>query len=233
MQFNRLTNETCHEAGGVVIVIDVIRAFTVAAYALASGAEDITLVGTVEEALGLRERMPDALVMGEVGGLRPDGFDLGNSPAAVATLDLCGRHLVQRTSAGTQGVVRSSGADVLLACSLCCATATARYVQSLAPQAVTFVITGIWPGSDEANSGDEDVACADFVETLLRGQVPDRDEAVRRVLDSYVARKRFLPPDSRLPAGDLDYCTAVDHVDFAMPVRREGGRLVLRRGEDH
>ena len=230
MEFIRLANETCHDARGVVIVIDVIRAFTVAAYALAAGAADITLVGPIEEAFEMRERLPGTLVMGEVDGLRPLGFDLGNSPAAVATLDLSGRHLVQRTSAGTQGVVRSSGgADVLLACSLCCATATARYVQALAPEVVTFVITGVRAGSSGTNDGDEDVACADYVEALLRGQVPDRAKAVRRVLDSFVARLYFLPEDSRLPAEDLDYCTAVDRFDFAMPVTSDDGRLVLRR----
>ena len=37
---------------------------------------------------------------------RPPGFDLGNSPAALRPLSFAGTPFIQRTSAGTQGVVR-------------------------------------------------------------------------------------------------------------------------------
>ena len=53
MQIERATNETCGGATGVVVAIDVIRAFTTAAFALAAGARDIVPVGTVEQALEL------------------------------------------------------------------------------------------------------------------------------------------------------------------------------------
>ena len=227
MEFRRLTLQNCSEATGTVIVIDVVRAFTVAAYAFAAGAEDITLVGTVEEALALRERMSGTLVMGEVGGLPPAGFDLGNSPSAIVDLDLSRRHLIQRTSAGTQGVVRSVGADTLLACSLCCAGATARYVQQRAPDTVTFVITGVF-ARNPANNGDEDVACADYVETWLRGESPDPTRYVRRVYESWVAR-HFLDPDQpEFPVSDLELATAVDRFDFAMQVEHRNGLRVMR-----
>lgn len=228
MEFKRLSLSTCTEASGTIIVVDVIRAFTVAAYAFAAGAKDIVLVGSVEEALSLRERTPNALVIGEIDGLKPASFDLGNSPSALHGLDLSGRHLIQRTSAGTQGVVQSSpNAETLLACSLSCASATARYVRELAPSIVTFVITGISAG-DEDNDGDEDVACADYVETLLRGQTPDRSAIVQRVLDSYVARKFRDPKRPEFPASDLKYCADVDRFDFAMRITHQNGPLVLK-----
>ena len=46
---------------------------------------------------------------GEVGGLRPEGFDFGNSPTYINDADLSGLTMIHRTSAGTQGVVRSQG----------------------------------------------------------------------------------------------------------------------------
>lgn len=228
MEFKRLSLKTCAEASGTIIVVDVIRAFTVAAHAFSAGAEDIVLVSTVEEALSLREHMPNALVMGEIGGLKPEGFDLGNSPSTLHGLDLSGRHLIQRTSAGTQGVVRSSPrADTLLACSLSCASATARYVTTLSPAIVTFVITGVSAGSI-SNDGDEDVACADYVETLLRGEIPDQAATAQRVLDSYVARRFKDPNRPEFPASDLEYCADVDRFHFAMKVTRQNDLLVLR-----
>ena len=66
---------------------------------------EVVLVGRVEDAFALRRRWPDALVMGEVDGRRVAGFDFGNSTSAIARADLRGRRLIQRTSAGTQGVV--------------------------------------------------------------------------------------------------------------------------------
>jgi hypothetical protein len=44
--------------------------------------------------------------MGEVGGRRPAGFDLGNSPTLLAASDVRGRALIQRTSAGAQGLMQ-------------------------------------------------------------------------------------------------------------------------------
>ncbi len=96
--------------GGPVVVIDVIRAFTTAAYAFGAGAEAIYLVGSVEEALAFTTRHTGALAMGEDRGRRPAGFDFPNSPVAVSRTDLSGRTMVQRTSAGTQGVIAATRA---------------------------------------------------------------------------------------------------------------------------
>ena len=234
MRFERLTNYTADQATGVVVVIDVIRAFTTAAYAFAAGARDIVLTDTVENALALRERFQgalpggSALVMGEVNGIQVPEFDFGNSPAALAGVDLSGRRLIQRTSAGTQGVVRSSaGADVLLPCSLCVAGATARYIQQLEPERVTFVITGAHAG-DTVHTGVEDATCADYVQALLRGEAPDKETIARRVLDSPVGQVFLDPARPELPAADLEYCTDVDRFGFALRVTRQDDLLVMR-----
>jgi 2-phosphosulfolactate phosphatase len=63
MEIRRTTLATCAGATGTVVVIDVLRAFTTAAYAFAAGALDITLVGEIEEAFALREANPDALLV--------------------------------------------------------------------------------------------------------------------------------------------------------------------------
>src|SRR5262245_35721190 len=159
--------ETCETAPDTVVVIDVIRAFTTAAFAFAAGASDIITVGTVEEALSLSDHFPGSLVMGEVGGRQPLGFDFGNSPAALIQADLSGRRIIQRTSAGTQGLVRSLCAETLLASSLVCAGATVNYIQQQKPVSVTFVSTGNNP------QVDEDDACAYYLAALLQGETPD------------------------------------------------------------
>jgi 2-phosphosulfolactate phosphatase len=143
--------------GGVVVVIDVLRAFTTAAYALAGGASAIWLVAGVDDAIELGRSIPGALVTGEDHGRRPAGFDLSNSPVAVSEADLAGREIVQRTSAGTQGAIAAADADRLLVASLVNASATAAATNGAIEQgghgAPTYVITGRFP--DRPDGGEE------------------------------------------------------------------------------
>jgi 2-phosphosulfolactate phosphatase len=224
MEFNKVSLETCERATGVVVVIDVIRAFTTAAFAFAAGAETIALVGTAEEAFALRRQHPDCLIMGEVNGLPVDGFDFGNSPAALADIDLTGRHLIQRTSTGTQGVVRSTQANRLLTSSFCCAQATVDCINRLAPEKVTFVIAGLKPGG----YGDEDMACADYLEALLRKEEVDVVDYLRRVTESTTSQRLFANPDKpKFRWEDVECCIDVDRFDFAMVVERSDGQLIM------
>ena len=113
-------------ATGVVAIIDVFRAFTTAAVALANNAARIVMVSSVEEAFALRANGTGQICMGEVRGRPPDGFDFGNSPFEVSDVDFAGKTIIQRTSAGTQGIAAASQADRLYAASLVTARATAR-----------------------------------------------------------------------------------------------------------
>lgn len=223
MNFDYVTLDQCHAATGLVVVIDVIRAFTTAAYALANNATTIALVSTTDEAFNLRARHPNSLVMGEVAGRPVAGFDYGNSPAAMAHTDFAGRLLIQRTSAGTQGAVRSVNASQLLVSSFVCAAATARYVAQLQPKQVTFVITGRRPKYD----GDEDRALADYVTALLQQQTPNPAPFIERVYRSTSAQQFLDPAQPDFPQADLTYCTDVDRFNFAMPVQRRHGLLLI------
>lgn len=224
MRFHYTDLEDCHTATGVVIIVDVLRAFSTAAYAFSRGAREIILVGTVEEALSLRAGLPDARVMGEVGGLRPQGFDFSNSPTHISEADLAGITMIHRTSAGTQGVVRSQNAGVMLAGSFVIAGATARYVSSIAATEVTFVITG-----RSYNGGDEDLACAEYIEQLLNGEQPDHAPFRRRVMESKDAFPHLDPAQRDFPLSDLDLCADIDRFDFALPIIRTDRRLLMRR----
>jgi len=221
MKFNYTSLETCHTASGLVIVIDVLRAFSTAAYAFSRGAKKIILVSTVEEALGLKSKLPNAKVMGEVGGLPPAGFDFGNSPTQIREEDLTGLTLIQRTGAGTQGAVRCVNADVMLAASFIVAGATVKHILKIDPSEATFVITGI-------HYNDEDLACAEYLETLLKGHKPDTKSFVKRVYECKDAENHLDPNHPEFPETDLDYCTRLNAFDFAMPIARKNDRLTMQ-----
>lgn len=206
------------EARGVVIVIDVIRAFSVAAYAFAGGAQALWLVRTVEEAFALHERNPKVLLIGEVGGRLIPGFDLNNSPALITASNVRGRILVQRTGAGTQGALAVSNAALILLCSLVNARATATYARRLAETTnglITLHPTGGGPGDREL---EEDGICADYVEALLHERAGAR-EMLEQGITSLRETGRFEQwqqgePD--FPAEDIPLVLDVDRFGFAM-----------------
>jgi 2-phosphosulfolactate phosphatase len=223
MKFHFATLDTCSEATGFVIVVDVIRAFSNAAYAFSRGVEKIYPVGSIDEALTFKQENPGSLACGEVGGIPPAGFDFGNSPTEVLKLDLQGRTVVQRTGAGTQGIVKSTRATQMAAASLVVAKATLKYVRRFAPDEITFVVTGRY----DEGSGDEDQACAEYLESLLRGNFPDPVPFIERVRNSRDAGLFTGELKSHFPKTDLELCTKLDAFDFAMPVIREGDRFVM------
>jgi 2-phosphosulfolactate phosphatase len=226
MQILRSDLPHCPELDGAVVVIDVLRSFTTAAYALARGATEVVAVGSIEAALEWRARDPQALTIGALGGgTQAPGLDLGNSPSQVAALDLTGRRVVHYTAGGTRGLVACDHAGHLLAASLVCAGATAAYLRALAPPSVTLVVTGTWTDRD----GDEDHACADLIEALLRGDDPPRADFARRVRESSFGRRFDAGADPHLPRADLDCSAAVDRFDFALPIERTPRGLVIRR----
>ncbi len=213
---------------GPVVVVDVIRAFTTAAYAFGAGAERIHLVGTVAEALAFKADHPDALAMGEDGGRRPEGFDFSNSPVMVAAEDLTGRVLVQRTSAGTQGVIAAKRATRLWCASLVCASATAAAVRAAGDDPPAYVITGRFPDVPD-RPADDDLLTAELIERARLGQPLRALETAAAVAASREAEVTLALGGGDVHDDDIAYATNVDHFAFAMEVTRVGDELHLNR----
>ncbi len=222
MKLTKFNRKDCLDARGLVIVIDVIRAFTTSAYAFASGAERIILVSSVDEAFRLREKNPHYLLMGEVNGYMVEGFDFGNSPRQFQGADLTGRTLVQRTSSGTQGVVAAVNAGHILTGSFVIAQATLDRIRNLKPEQVSFIITG-------QHDGSEDLAFAEYLEACLLGHAPDPSHYLQKVKDSPGASRSLANPhDHCCSQDDLHEVLRLDHYAFATEVLREREGLTMR-----
>ena len=220
---NRLQNQP--NASDTVVVIDVLRSFTTAAIALSRGAAAIYPVENIAAAGSLRQRMENTLAAGAVGGGDPvPEFDFGNSPLQLLNADLTGKNLVLSTAAGVRGLQRFRQARHLFASSLVCARATAAAIQSTDARDVCFVITGEWVDRD----GDEDVACADYIEALLSGKTVRPDSFAQRVRQSDFGRRFTSGEWPNLPLADLDLAAQIDLFNFAMPVAREDEHMVIR-----
>ena len=214
---------------GAVVAIDVIRAFSTAAYTFGAGAEAIYLVAEIDEALTLKANRRDLLAMGESHGRRIDGFDFSNSPVEVAAQDLAGRTLVQRTSAGTAGVVAARSATRLWCASLVCASATAAALNDASLGAPTYVITGRFEDHAE-RPADDDVATAELIERARLGQALDQDATAHRVSRSDEARPALRDRCRTLPPGRHHLRDTGRSVRLRDEARREPLRVVPTKG---
>ncbi|MGQ9735359.1 MAG: 2-phosphosulfolactate phosphatase [Thermaceae bacterium] len=111
----------------VAVVIDVIRATTTAGLYLKEGAEALVLARDLDQARLLRR--PGEVLAGEKGGLRPEGFDLGNSPREASLVR--GKVVVMATTNGTRAVHAARMARALLLGSLQNARAVAARAAAL------------------------------------------------------------------------------------------------------
>jgi 2-phosphosulfolactate phosphatase len=155
--------------------------------------------------------------------MRVPGLDFGNSPSEIVGRDLSGITLIQYTAGGIRGLVDCDHATEVIAASLVCARSTARYLRTLAPSTVTFVITGLWTDRD----GDEDHACADLIEAHLLNQAPVLARFEERVRRSDFGRRFGDPAQPHLPHSDLELAAAADRFGFAMPMHRTSHGLVI------
>jgi 2-phosphosulfolactate phosphatase len=149
-------------AGSVAVAIDVLRATTSMAFALAHGCTAITPLLHIEDALAFKRAHPDALIGGERKGVKIDGFDLGNSPAEYGT-HVAGRVLAMTTTNGTVALHRCRPADTVLAAAFVNLSASVDFIAACGSRRLCIVCAGT---DDEV--AQEDVLCAGaIVQRLL------------------------------------------------------------------
>lgn len=104
--------------GRTVVVVDILRATTTIAVALANGAKAVLPAGTTEEALRIAQNLErDAVVLaGERKSERIPGFALGNSPAEFGPEVVAGKTIVMSTTNGTAALVAAQAGREVIAC---------------------------------------------------------------------------------------------------------------------
>ncbi len=120
-------------AGSVAVVIDVIRATSTIATALAQGAAGVVPVAALEDAFALKAQDPEAVLAGERGGQMIEGFDLGNSPEDFMRKRINNRMVILTTTNGTQALAAVAGARAVTTASLLNLDAVAERLQELGP----------------------------------------------------------------------------------------------------
>src|SRR5437667_4522356 len=154
-------------AAPVGIVVDVLRATSTIAQALASGYRRVLCCAKVEQARALRASIPDSLVGGERNAVRIEGFDAGASPREF--LEPRAETLILSTTNGTRAIVAAAAScgEVVLG-SLLNLAAVARHARERGEDAVILCA-----GFKDAFAID-DAYCAGRILALLG---PERTDA--------------------------------------------------------
>ena len=194
---------------GVGIVVDVLRATSTIAQALAAGYRRVLCCAEIEQALALRESTPSSLVGGERDAVRIDGFDVGASPREF--LEARAETLILSTTNGTRAILTAAATcETVLLGSLLNLSAVARTAGEAARD-VTIVCAGF-----KGAFALDDALCAGRIVERLGGEPTDAALAARLVSRAYPDPHKGLLARTYGPPGleeDIAWCAREDALD--------------------
>jgi 2-phosphosulfolactate phosphatase len=193
----------------VGIVVDVLRATSTMAQALAAGYERVLCAAEIEEARALRAEIPDSVVGGERNAVRIEGFDVGASPREF--LEPVAGTLILSTTNGTRTILSAAArCDEVLLGSLLNLAAVAR--AAAARGADVAVLCAGFQGAFAL----DDAYCAGRIVQLLGGVRTDAALAAELVARSFPTPLEALNARTYGPPGleeDIVFCAREDVLD--------------------
>jgi 2-phosphosulfolactate phosphatase len=160
-------------ADATVIVVDLLRASTTIATALAAGAECVMPFAEIDETLAAAERFgrDQVLLGGERGGRLIPGFDLGNSPAEYTPERVAGRRILFTTTNGARALYHARGARRVLVGAMINRTAVAMVMESYGRNRDAVILcagTGGVPAREDLLAGGAIIA-------MIKGLFPKKN----------------------------------------------------------
>ena len=214
-------------AKGIAVIIVVYRAFTTQSFAFENGVKDILNVADIEHALNMREKGLADYCMGEIGGIRPDNFDFGNSPYDLKGQNIKEKTIIHCTMNGTTGAKLASNADLILGGALINAKATVDFIKLQKPEIVSLVAMGARSPQGEKRT-EEDELCAIYMKSLLEETPIDPDSLVE-VIDSCKESKKFGDPlQLQYPIFDKIQALRINEFDHAILLERSEDYLISK-----
>lgn len=208
------------KATGMVIIIDILRAATVAAFILDKKAKYIIPVSTKEEAFLLKSQNKDFILIGEETGNKIPGFNFGNSPSELKCADLKNEIIIHRSSMGTQGILAAQKTNQIIFGSFSVLSAIINYIKNKDIKQLSLVAMD--------GKGSEDEIFADFVIDKLKGKINDINLVKKRLI-KHKGAERFLDPKQiDFPREDLDLCLSLDLFNFVPIVSKIRGRKIIK-----
>jgi len=211
--------------GWAVVAIDVIRATTVAVTAVAMGRRCFP-VPSLQAAMRTARRLENPLLGGEVGGVKPECFEINNSPSEVAARTDLERPLVLVSTSGTQLIDKARACAALyLACFRNYGSA-ARYLAGYYPR-----VAVIGAGSRGEFREEDQMCCAWVAQALMEEGYSAQDERTVEIVE----RWRGAPPSACAHGKSAAYLRRsgqTNDLDFALTHVNDLDAAFILRGEE-
>lgn len=150
-------------AGEVVLLVDVLRSCTAAPILFDNGLARLSVTPSLRLARALAAS-EGSLLLGERGGMVPEGFNHGNSPAELRRLDLEGRTALMVSENLPKALPHLDGAREVLLASLYNAGAAARLAAHLASSTSVAIVCCGFGGQEDL----DDAVAAGLLAAELR-----------------------------------------------------------------
>jgi len=148
LSYYHVANDVSEKNPDIAVVIDVLRATTTISWALYNGADSIQVFADLDllKESAMKWETSKRILLGERGGKKLEGFDLGNSPLSVTKEIVLGKRLFMSTTNGTKSLKKVQNAEHLFAMGLPNRKAVAEKIISLNSENVLILGSG-WEGS--------------------------------------------------------------------------------------
>jgi 2-phosphosulfolactate phosphatase len=206
----------------VGIVVDVLRATSTIAQALASGYERVYCCAEIDEALELREKLGEGLLGGERNAVKIEGFDVGASPREFVG-EPRAETVIFSTTNGTRAILQGAALceEVLLG-SLLNLDAVAAAARERGED-VEILCAGF-----QGKFALDDAYCAGRIAQLVGGEPSDSSKAAEAIARAWPDPHEGLLARTYGPPGleeDIAFCAQVSVLDVVPRLNRmvDGG----------
>lgn len=217
----------------IIVIIDVLRATSVIATALAHGAKNIMTSASIEDALEAKSVNPELLLGGERDAQKIPGFDLGNSPLEYTKEKIRDKRLLLCTSNGTKAVQKALGAETIIAASFLNADAVVNYLANKNKD-IAIICSGT-----NGHFSLDDGLCAGYIIHLLRKSKKPICSDFAELLTLPFEKENFSLSkllknafhlnylNSRGYRADVDYCLNINFLKN-VPIWNKTGFVILK-----
>ncbi len=168
-----------YRKGYAIVAVDVIRATTTAVTAVALGRRCFP-VPSLEAAVPLAAKLTNPLLVGELGGSMPYGFDLNSSPADLEARTDIHRPMIFLSTSGTRLIC---GAEESQAMYVACLRNYSAQIAYLATHHPTVAVIGA--GSRAQFREEDQLCCAWIAEGLVRAGYEPQDERTSSIIGQW------------------------------------------------
>jgi 2-phosphosulfolactate phosphatase len=205
----------------LIVVIDVLRAFTTACYIIDNNPKDYIIVPDIDTAHKLKKENLDYILIGERNGFNLPGFDYGNSPTEIKDLDFSNKAVVHTTTLGTKGIINAlKHTKKVITGSFINAKAIINYIKKENPDNVYLFC------SDGRLNDNEDLMFAKYIKGYFENKPLDMDPIENDLIKHESGINYLTNPTTKYSKSDFFLALELDKFNFVIKAHLDKNNLI-------